>query len=183
MLLFVEEDVLKARRAIGQELRPKLKDLESIRWVPGQGYSYLLSALVMRFCKLYLKPKNWLLQALLWVIAEIIFPIRFGNILLFILLIIGIINVILDMVTSGLQKSWGFGQLLPAFMLLLPFFSLAQNCASKSFALSRTVQQLLTHILEKKQLCWKEHKPVRRLEAPAKSDNVIEVHEIEKSMA
>jgi hypothetical protein len=133
MLLFVAEDVLEARRAIGRELRPKLNDLESIRWVPEQGYSYLLSRLVMRFCKLYLKPKNWLLQALLWVIAEIIFPIRFGNILLFILLVIGIINVILDMVTSGLQKSWGFGQLLPAFMLLLPFFSLAQNCASKSF--------------------------------------------------
>jgi len=63
-------------------------------------------------------------------------------------------------------------------------FSLSRKIVQVShFALSRTVQQLLTHILEKKQLCWKEHKPVRRLEAPAKSDNVIEVHEIEKSMA
>ena len=147
--LFVTDNAINARKAIGKGLRPAPADQQLIKeCLPRQHHSQLpqdipgplslmlrepLSWLFGKFCQSYLVPKSPLLQALLWALAEVIFPIRSGSILLFILLIIGIINVILDMIQSGLRKSWGFGQLLPTFMLLLPFFSLAQKYARKSF--------------------------------------------------
>jgi hypothetical protein len=146
--LFVTDEALEARQAIGRRLRrtPALQQLID-KWRnkprpkelppdPLGGLSFILreplSWLFGEFCRLYLVPKNNFLQVWLWVVAEIIFPFRSGSILLSILLIIGVINVILDMVGNGLGKTWGFGQLLPTFMLLLPFFSLAQAYASKS---------------------------------------------------
>ena len=165
LFLLVTEDAINARKAIGKGLRPAPDDQEFIKKclprqhhcqlpqdIPGlllfmlrESLSWLreprswlkepLSWLFGKFCQSYLVPKTPLLQALLWALAEVIFPIRSSSILLFILLIIGIINVILDMIQSGLRKSWGFGQLLPAFMLLLPFFSLAQKYARKSFCI------------------------------------------------
>jgi len=163
LFVFVEKDAREACKTIGQWLPyPTSEDqsnsIRMIWWEPKRVYNPLLP--FIWFCRLYLVPKHRLLQALLWVLAEIIIPIRIAYILLFVLLFTGMINVILDMITNGLQTSWGFGQLLPAFMLLLPFFSLAQTYYKKS------------------KLPQEEHGPVTMLGTSEELDNVVEREEI-----
>ncbi|KAF8847941.1 hypothetical protein BDZ45DRAFT_733250 [Acephala macrosclerotiorum] len=47
--------------------------------------------------------------------------------LLIFLFILGLALLAWDMQASGLQSSWGFGQLLPTFLVLLPFYQLAET--------------------------------------------------------
>jgi len=47
--------------------------------------------------------------------------------LLIFLFILGLAVLAWDMQESGLQSSWGFGQLLPTFLVLLPFYQLAET--------------------------------------------------------
>jgi hypothetical protein len=47
--------------------------------------------------------------------------------LLIFLFILGLAVLAWDMQASGLQSSWGFGQLLPTFLVLLPFYQLAET--------------------------------------------------------
>jgi hypothetical protein len=84
-----------------------------------------LTRFAVRFCKLYISPGPKWRQWLLWVIAELLFPCYIAGIILGVLWAFSLGALILSLYQSGLASSWDFGQLLPAFMVLLPFQSLA----------------------------------------------------------
>lgn len=60
----------------------------------------------------------------LWVAAELLMPWYTTGIILGVLWVFSLGALILSLYQNGLASSWDFGQLLPAFMILLPFQSL-----------------------------------------------------------
>jgi hypothetical protein len=84
-----------------------------------------LTRLAVRFSELYVSPGPKWRQWLLWGTAELLFPCYIAGIILGVLWAFSLGALILSLYQSGLASSWDFGQLLPAFMVLLPFQSLA----------------------------------------------------------
>lgn len=82
-----------------------------------------LTRFAVRFSELYVSPGPKWRQWLLWAIAELLFPHYVVGIILGVLWAFSLGTLILSLYLSGLAYSWDFGQLLPAFMVLLPFQS------------------------------------------------------------
>lgn len=86
--------------------------------------SSTISKLFAKLCEVYLAAKKPYSRFFSWVAIEAKYPFRFGNVTQAILFVLGLVSLITDMVTVGLVRSWGFGQLLSALMVILPFLSL-----------------------------------------------------------
>lgn len=84
-----------------------------------------LTRFAIRFSELYISPGPKWRQWLLWGTAELLFPCYIAGIILGVLWAFSLAALILSLYQSGLASSWDFGQLLPAFLVLLPFQSLA----------------------------------------------------------
>jgi hypothetical protein len=89
------------------------------------------SWLFAKLCERYVLQTSLKGRRILWIVAECFFPHHFGNAMRNWLFFIATLGVAVDMADTGLTHLWGFGQLLPALMLLLPFFSLGESYASE----------------------------------------------------
>lgn len=87
-----------------------------------------LTCFAVWFCDLYLRAKP-LGRKFLWVVAEFLFPWYTTSILLGILWTLGVYLLGYDLSKWGSVQSWGFGQLLPMFLVVLPFLTLAESYA------------------------------------------------------
>jgi len=85
-----------------------------------------LSWLFQKLTRSYVTTKSHSWENTLWMMAEAVFPFRLGYLLGASLFCLGIISLSLDLYLSGLVTTWGFGQLLPTLMVILPFFSLTE---------------------------------------------------------
>jgi hypothetical protein len=83
-----------------------------------------LSWLFEQLGRLYITAKSPFLKEFLRIVAVLVFPFRFGYMQI-VLFSLGIVNLSVDLALYGLASTWGFGQLLPTAMVILPFFSLA----------------------------------------------------------
>lgn len=88
-----------------------------------------LTRFAVRFSELYVITRSIWLRRMLWVVAELLFPWYIAGIILGVLWAFSLGALILSLWQSGLASSWDFGQLLPAFMVLLPFQSLISAIA------------------------------------------------------
>ena len=81
------------------------------------------------FIKSYINEQlNWRCW-MLRLAAELLFPWRTAGLILAILWLLSLGALILTLLQNGLAKSWDFGQLLPTFMVLLPFHTLVAAIA------------------------------------------------------
>jgi len=148
LCLFLSESTLKARRCLSWNKSPVPENEEHlIGWLyqfnhddtPPSGYwSYFafadrnpLSWLFGRICRRFQAQTCWYQHVLTLILVEIVLPIRLGSSMQWILLIVGLITVSFDLIIGYEPGEWGFGQLLPAFMLFLPLFSLFERYASE----------------------------------------------------
>lgn len=145
---FLYGPTLKARRAIGRgELENDVNRQHIAEWLesckqdhslPTSTFDHItfpykrcLLWLFQRLTRTYITTKSQSLENFLWTIAEIIFPYQLGYLLGVSLFFLGIINLSIDLSLTGFASTWGFGQLLPISMVILPFFSLTEVYARK----------------------------------------------------
>lgn len=141
--IFSTDETLRVRKAMGQsskandESRSLLRDyIEDSRTSYGHHgglrqrsfVSGTISKVFAKLCIVYLAAETPYRQFWSWVAIEVICPFRFGNMMQSVLFGLGLISLIMDMPQIGLINSWGFGQLLSAFMVILPFLSLVEAC-------------------------------------------------------
>jgi hypothetical protein len=143
--LMVTNLTLKARKAIGrgdistsavhrQHIMEWLESSYEDHSLPKSALEYVIfslrkifSLLFGGFCRIYMSTNSPFLRIFLRYLAEFLFPFRTGYtgfVAQFILFGLGILNLALDLDYTGLISTWSFGQCLPTFMVLLPFFSL-----------------------------------------------------------
>jgi hypothetical protein len=77
-------------------------------------YSLTRFAVWFRDCYLRAEPPG---RKFLWAIAELLFPWYTASILLGILWMLGVFLLGYDLRRSGLADAWGFGQILPTFLV------------------------------------------------------------------
>lgn len=87
-------------------------------------------------------------SACFWALAKTLFPFRFGNITQTVILLLGILALGFDLAVSGLTSLGGrpARQLLPAFMLYIQFFSLAEGYTSEFISDLDHKFEVFTHI-------------------------------------
>lgn len=150
--LFATDLALKARRAIGRQgTATTAQGQHIVEWIESHHQDHslprtlsehtifalrrTLSWLFEQYCRIYIATEYPPLKSFFWFVAEIFFPFRTGYVgacIQVFLFIIGISKLALDLAFSGLTSTWGFGQLLPTFMVFLPFFSLSEAYARES---------------------------------------------------
>jgi hypothetical protein len=139
---------LRARRAIGrgdlendidrQLIDEWLENSKHDHSLPKSTFDHVtfplkrsLSWLFQKLVRKYMTTKSEFLGSYLWIATEIVFPFRLGYLLGLSLFCLGIINLSIDLSESGLISTWGFGQLLAPFMVIIPFLSLIEAYARK----------------------------------------------------
>lgn len=94
----------------------------------------LIRCLLTRFgvciSKWYITAVPWT-RAILWICCEIMFPFGITPVLLFFLWLYGLGFMCLKVAHNNLPTSWSFGQLLPVFLVFLPFATLIGSIAGE----------------------------------------------------
>jgi hypothetical protein len=85
-----------------------------------------ITAVAVRVCHWYLaaSPGPKIFSAYL---LELIFAWRLLSVELWLMFALTLGSLVSDMAYSGLVSSWGFGQLLPTILIILPFFTLVET--------------------------------------------------------
>lgn len=87
----------------------------------------LFARLCKWFCRAYLNAKSATTRFLIWSLAEILFPWFINLPLLCLLFAIGLGNIAWDLQMTWDIAGWGFGQVLPMLLILLPIYSLLET--------------------------------------------------------
>ena len=130
--LYVSDTALLARAAVGQ--RREKRDPDAVpNWLDGLSSrnSFLVRPL-RKVYDVYSRTDSWAYCALIWAVAEIVFP---WVILLPVLLLVFLLGLVLlglrANYSAWIGSAWGFGQLLPMFLIILPFYQLAETFCGK----------------------------------------------------
>lgn len=104
--------------------------MQSVRVVDANGspckIKNPITAWALQLCKWYIAVRPGLSHTIA-VLAELLFPWHLLSFTLWLLFILSLTTLIIDMSSSGSAATWGFGQLLPTFLILLPFFTLIET--------------------------------------------------------
>ncbi|KAL4888816.1 hypothetical protein BDV59DRAFT_134649 [Aspergillus ambiguus] len=103
-----------------------VKDVPT-RWWKQPSYvitSWLMMPTALWYSREYIATHSVARRWLLCCVAEVFFPWQTASIWLAILWAFSLGALIYSLIQNGLAASWGFGQLLPLFMVLLPFQNL-----------------------------------------------------------
>jgi hypothetical protein len=137
--LVISDEAIKARAAISRPLQVGFP--EAVVWIEDcqadwrgnrtRLFKQPLTRFFVWFYQHYIRMRPSILRGVLWIILEAIFPWYMTLFALFGLFAIGLANLALDVQGSGIANVWGFGQLLPTFLILLPIFTIVESYTSK----------------------------------------------------
>ncbi len=88
---------------------------------PHQVARSLITRLAVCYAHCYIKSRRPWSRRLVWVVAELLFPWYTTVFLLVAFWTFGFGVMAINLVQNGLASTWSLGQLLPPFMILLPF--------------------------------------------------------------
>jgi hypothetical protein len=78
-------------------------------------------------CQRYIRQKPRILLTSMWITLEVVFPWYTTTLILVGLFALALVYLVVDVQDSGIANEWGFGQLLPIFMILLPMFTIFET--------------------------------------------------------
>jgi hypothetical protein len=93
------------------------------RWDLGRGFTKLY----VWFCQKYMRRRPAIFRGALWITLEAVFPWYTTIYMLVGLFMLDLVFLVLDVQDSGIAYEWGFGQLLPIFLILLPIFTIFET--------------------------------------------------------
>lgn len=122
--LYISDQALQTRSAISS-LRRQGSYAQVRSWIEGRD-SWLKQAL-WRIHEAYFRGHSQVLDRVVWLVAELLFPYQIRFPLLVFLFTLGLGVMVWDIEISELESAWGFGQFLPALLVVLPFYQLVQT--------------------------------------------------------
>jgi hypothetical protein len=90
----------------------------------------LLTKLAIVFCKHYIMASPWT-GRLLWIISEVLSPFRLTPVFLLIMWVFGLGFMCMKIAQQNDATDWSFGQLLPVFLVFLPFHTFIGSIAGE----------------------------------------------------
>jgi len=81
----------------------------------------------------------------MWITLEVVFPWYTTILILVGLFALALVYLVVDVQDGGIANEWGFGQLLPIFMILLPMFTIFETYVG-TFASRLMINIEISHI-------------------------------------
>lgn len=133
--LIISEKAIMVRDSLSRPSQTGLLDVEAgildiqedcrktSRWNLGRGFTKFY----VWFCQKYIRQRPTAFRGALWITLEVVFPWYTTIYILVGLFMFGLVFLVLDVQDSGISYEWGFGQLLPTFLILLPIFTIFET--------------------------------------------------------
>jgi hypothetical protein len=133
--LFLSERAIMLREALRPSSQVGCPDIEACIGViedvwqknPRGGLGRGFARFYIWLCQRYIRQKPRILRVAMWITLEVVFPWYSTILILVGLFALALVYLVVDVQDGGIANEWGFGQLLPIFMILLPMFAIFET--------------------------------------------------------